>query len=110
MVAGVSISFSQAWQEALAGCVVGRAPSQLDALARTLQQLEALGALREPHIEEFEGEIRFTWNRDGHCIDVSVCADGAVEWFYGRPDRTYEGGESLDDRFRVVMAEQATPR
>ena len=95
--------FSQEWHAALVEITTGQDAPQLGAVTEVLKELGTLGTLREPHIELVEGEVRFTWNRDGHYIEVSINAAAGVEWFYSRPDRTSEGNDGLDDRFRVVM-------
>lgn len=103
-------TLSSGWHLGMGRCLVGRSPEQLAASTQTLMGLGALGPLREPHIEDFEGEIRFTWNRDDHYIEVTIAPDGAIGWFHGLPDGTFEGddGEGLGARFRVAM-EHARP-
>ena len=103
-------AFGRAWHDALGRCAAGRPSAQFSAILRTMQQLGSLGPLREPHIEDFEGEIRFTWNRDGHYIEVSVSPAGEVEWFHGLPDGTFVGddGHGLDAKFHRAL-EHARP-
>lgn len=102
--------FSTAWHAGLGRCLVSRTPEQLSAVTCTIQQLGALGVLREPHIEDFEGQIRFVWNRDDHYIEVIVYPDGLVGWYHGRPDGSFDGddGDGLGAKFTQAM-EHARP-
>lgn len=103
-------AFRQEWHDALGAFLAQRSAAQIGAATRVAQVLGSLGELREPHIENADGQIRLTWNRGGHYIEVTVDGAGEVEWFHGRPDHSFEGddGDGLSVAFRRAM-EHARP-
>lgn len=99
--------FGGAWHSAFTAALAAAPSAALRAATSLLwERLWQRGPLREPHIESPPGELRFTWNRGGHYLEVSAHDDGHLEWFYRDPDGQAQGGdagEELPETFFALL-------
>lgn len=101
-------AFGAAWRDAHRGALA-RLPVAAAGLVATAWSAIATACrgVREPHIEWPEGELRYTWNRDGHYLELSLFGEGRLEWFYGQPQRAggdSVGGNAMDEGFFAALA------
>jgi len=98
--------FSPAWCRTFRARIAAlRSARMLASSHRAWSALVLHGPLREPHIEWFDDEVRFTWHRAGHHLDFGVFVDGRVAWFYsaaGRPTQ-HGRGEALPPAFHALL-------
>ena len=63
-----------------------------------------------PLIEVEDDEVTFTWNRNGHYLDVTVARDG-ISWYYrdqNNPDSLSRQGDSFDEEVVALLKTYAT--